>query len=187
MFAPAASELAKLQLTRCLRFWPHHADTGGFFVAVFVKPAAATAEASASNSRAESKTSFDEDIVQRLQATIAKDPVQSKKERQKERKEFPPAERYYGQHVFSLLIEAIGQACFFASESRSRASAATELCAATSVSVASAGGATGQSAIAEQPTFCVAVARCAAARVLRLCCAACHAAAARDLSRCAGV
>lgn len=38
MWPPTAEEAADMHLERCWRLMPHDQDTGGFFVAVLVKP-----------------------------------------------------------------------------------------------------------------------------------------------------
>ncbi|KAG9390457.1 RNA (C5-cytosine) methyltransferase [Carpediemonas membranifera] len=52
MFPPAAETAADLHLERCMRFYPHDGDTGGFFVAVIQKAPATEEELAREKTRA---------------------------------------------------------------------------------------------------------------------------------------
>ncbi|KAI0325731.1 S-adenosyl-L-methionine-dependent methyltransferase [Cubamyces sp. BRFM 1775] len=58
---PSAAEAEKLNLTRCIRIYPHLQDTGGFFIAILQKkpPAKAATASGASKDASESKRSAD--------------------------------------------------------------------------------------------------------------------------------
>jgi hypothetical protein len=101
MFSPLSDEEGQaLGLHRCIRIWPHHGDTGGFFAAVLYKETheqwAHRRGVTSSNSHNNSSGSDSKNPTAgkaALGALSDKPPVLAKKERRRERSQFKIEDR----------------------------------------------------------------------------------------------